>query len=76
MLARVEEGGREGEREKDRQRERERDGPTFLTLMPAVFSPFACLFLSSVTTEIGLRPAFSASVDGITSMASAKALMQ
>ena len=62
-----EEGG--GERERGRH-------PTFLTLMPAVLSPFACLFLNSVTTEIGLSPAFSASVDGITSMASAKALTQ
>ena len=49
---------------------------TFLTLMPAVFSPSECLFLSSVTVAIGLRPAFSARVMGITSKASAKALKQ
>ena len=68
-------GRREGEREGERGRERG-ERITFLTLIPAVFSPFACLFLSSVTTEMGLRPAFSASVAGITSMASANALTQ
>ena len=49
---------------------------TFLTLIPAVFSPWACLFLSSVTTAIGLSPAFSANVYGMTSIASANALKQ
>lgn len=44
--------------------------------MPAVFSPCACLFRSSVTVEIGLRPAFSASVDGMTSIASPYARTQ
>ena len=48
----------------------------FLTLIPALCSPFACLFLSSVTVAIGLRPAFSAKVYGITSKASANALKQ
>ena len=37
-------------------------GAPFFTLIPAVFSPWACLFLSSVTVPIGLRPAFSARV--------------
>jgi hypothetical protein len=32
------------------------------TLTPAQVSPFECLFLSSVTTVIGLIPAFSARV--------------
>lgn len=44
--------------------------------MPDIFSPLACLFLSSVTVAIGLRPAFSARVNGTTSRASAKALKQ
>ena len=48
----------------------------FLTLIPLLTSPCACLFLNSVTVEIGLRPAFSAKVYGITSRASAKALKQ
>jgi len=34
----------------------------FLILMPAFLKPLACLFLSSVTTLIGLNPAFSARV--------------
>merc|ERR1712012_533431 len=42
----------------------------FLTLIPAIFSPCACLFLSSVTVEMGFRPAFSARVNGMTSRAS------
>ena len=33
-----------------------------LTLMPAAFSPLACLLRRSVTISIGFRPAFSASV--------------
>ena len=49
---------------------------TFLTLIPAVFSPWACLLRNSVTTPMGLSPAFSASVEGITSIASANALTQ
>lgn len=49
---------------------------TFRTLMPAYFSPFACLFLNSVTTEMGLKPAFSANVYGMISSASANALKQ
>lgn len=44
--------------------------------MPADLKPLACLFLNSVTVAIGLRPAFSAKVDGMTSNASAKALKQ
>lgn len=44
---------------------------TFLTLIPAVFSPFSCLFRSSVTMLMGFRPAFSESVKGTTSKASA-----
>lgn len=47
---------------------------TFLTLMPAVMSPWACRLRSSVTVAIGLSPAFSASVEGITSSALANAL--
>merc|ERR1719367_1999941 len=39
-------------------------------------SPWAWRFRSSVTVEMGLRPAFSASVYGMTSRASAKALKQ
>jgi hypothetical protein len=50
--------------------------PTFLTLIPAFLSPIACLFLNSVTIEIGFKPAFSANVVGITSRASAKAWKQ
>lgn len=49
---------------------------TFLTFIPAVFSPCACLFRRSVTVAIGLSPAFSASVKGMTSSASANARMQ
>jgi hypothetical protein len=49
---------------------------TFLTLIPAFLSPIACLFLNSVTIEIGFNPAFSASVVGITSNASAYAWKQ
>ena len=48
----------------------------FLTLIPAVYSPKACLFLKSVTVAIGFRPAFSANVYGITSKASANARKQ
>lgn len=48
----------------------------FLTLMPAVFSPCACLFRNSVTIAIGCNPAFSARVYGITSKASANARTQ
>lgn len=40
------------------------------TLMPAILSPWACLLRSSVTVEMGFRPAFSASVEGMTSRAS------
>lgn len=49
---------------------------TFLTLIPAFFSPRACLFRNSVTMAIGFNPAFSASVVGMTSSASAKAWKQ
>ena len=42
--------------------------------MPAVLNPLACLFLNSVTVAMGLSPAFSANVDGMTSKESAKAL--
>ena len=45
----------------------------FLTLIPAVYSPLACLFLNSVTVAMGLRPAFSDKVYGTTSKASANA---
>ena len=48
----------------------------FLTLMPAVYSPLACLFLNSVTVAMGLRPAFSANVYGTTSRASANCRKQ
>jgi hypothetical protein len=47
---------------------------TLRTLIPAVVSPLAWRFLNSVTVAIGLRPAFSANVNGITSNASANAL--
>lgn len=43
---------------------------TLRTLIPASLSPWACLLRSSVTVEMGLRPAFSASVEGMTSRAS------
>jgi hypothetical protein len=46
---------------------------TFRTFMPAFRSPRACRFRSSVTIAIGFNPAFSASVVGITSNASAYA---
>lgn len=49
---------------------------TFLTLIPAFFSPRACLFRNSVTIAIGFKPAFSASVVGMTSSASANAWKQ
>lgn len=39
----------------------------FLIFKPACFSPLMCLFLSSVTKLIGLSPAFSARVYGISS---------
>lgn len=45
-------------------------GLTLRTLMPAILSPWACLLRSSVTVEMGFRPAFSASVEGMTSRAS------
>lgn len=41
--------------------------------IPAYLCPRACLFLSSVTMLMGLRPAFSARVYGMTSRASANA---
>lgn len=44
------------------------------TLIPAETSPFACLFLNSVTVCIGFKPAFSARVKGITSSEFAKPL--
>ena len=45
------------------------------TLMPKLALPVvACLFRSSVTISMGFKPAFSASVYGITSSASANAL--
>lgn len=50
--------------------------PPLLMLMPAFFWSCACLCLSSVTTLILFKPAFSASVVGMTSMASAKAFQQ
>lgn len=43
-------------------------------MIPADLNPQACLFLKSVTVAIGLRPAFSAKVDGMTSNDSANAL--
>mmetsp|Transcript_8268 Transcript_8268/g.20543 ORF Transcript_8268/g.20543 Transcript_8268/m.20543 type:complete len:234 (+) Transcript_8268:216-917(+) len=46
------------------------------TLTPAYCSPRACFSRSSVTMEIGLSPAFSASVAGTISRASAKARTQ
>src|SRR6266404_6735897 len=49
---------------------------TLRTLMPALRSPSAWRLRSSVTIAIGLRPAFSASVVGITSSASAYAWKQ
>ncbi|KAJ0856533.1 hypothetical protein HanRHA438_Chr13g0579511 [Helianthus annuus] len=48
----------------------------FLTLIPALISPCACLLRSSVTITIGFKPAFSANVYGTTSSASAKDLTQ
>lgn len=48
----------------------------FLTLIPAVFSPNACLLRNSVTIEIGFKPAFSAKVVGTISNASANAWKQ
>lgn len=42
---------------------------TFRTLIPAVTSPWECRLRNSVTVVIGLRPAFSARVKGITSRA-------
>ncbi len=47
---------------------------TLRTLIPDDLNPQACLFLKSVTVAIGLRPAFSANVMGITSNDSAYAL--
>ena len=47
-----------------------------LTLIPANLWPRACLFLSSVTTVTGSKPAFSDRVNGTISKASAKALTQ
>mmetsp|Transcript_15243 Transcript_15243/g.32842 ORF Transcript_15243/g.32842 Transcript_15243/m.32842 type:complete len:221 (-) Transcript_15243:1052-1714(-) len=46
------------------------------TLMPWCRFPLACMLTSSVTIWMGFSPAFSASVYGITSMASANALTQ
>mmetsp|Transcript_30154 Transcript_30154/g.88181 ORF Transcript_30154/g.88181 Transcript_30154/m.88181 type:complete len:213 (+) Transcript_30154:3842-4480(+) len=49
----------------------------FFTLIPAPLTPsVACMRRSSVTISMGFIPAFSASVKGTTSSASAKALMQ
>lgn len=56
--------------------ERVLESHTLRTLIPAVFSPWACLLRSSVTVEMGLRPAFSARVEGMTSRASAYARTQ
>src|SRR3569833_744974 len=50
--------------------------PPDLMLTPAFFSPISCRWRRSVTTLMELRPAFSASVVGMTSMASAKAFQQ
>ena len=60
---------------KDTRRER-KQRRTFRTLMPALRSPSACRLRSSVTMAIGLSPAFSASVVGMTSSASAYAWKQ
>ena len=49
---------------------------TMRMLIPAEVSPALCLLRSSVTICIGCRPAFSARVTGIISMASANALAQ
>jgi hypothetical protein len=49
---------------------------TLRTLMPKVLPPWAWWLRSSVTVAIGLRPAFSASVNGMTFRASAKARKQ
>ena len=49
---------------------------TLRMLMPAFFSPSACRLRSSVTMAIGLSPAFSARVVGMTSSASAYAWKQ
>ena len=49
---------------------------TVRTLIPAFLSPSACRFRSSVTIAIGFSPAFSASVVGMTSSASAYAWKQ
>lgn len=43
--------------------------PERLIEIPAFFSPFSCLERSSVTTLMLFKPAFSASVVGITSKA-------
>jgi hypothetical protein len=68
---------KEGEDEEEQEgEEKEEKRPTFLTLIPAFLSPIACLFLNSVTIEIGFKPAFSANVVGITSNASAYAWKQ
>jgi hypothetical protein len=62
--------------EEERKKERRKGGRTLRTLIPAVISPLACLFLSSVTIAMGFSPAFSARVVGMTSSASAKAWKQ
>lgn len=49
---------------------------TFFTLIPAFFSPIACLLRNSVTMAIGFNPAFSARVVGMISRASANAWKQ
>lgn len=50
--------------------------PPLRILTPALFSPNSCRCLKSVTTLMLLRPAFSAKVVGITSIASANAFQQ
>lgn len=50
--------------------------PPLLMLIPAFFCPCACLCLKSVTTLMLFNPAFSASVVGMTSRASANAFQQ
>jgi len=52
------------------------EASTLRTLMPNVLCPCAWWFLSSVTVAMGFSPAFSASVNGITSRASANARKQ
>ena len=47
--------------------------PPFWTLMPVVSFSLVTLVSYSVTVETGFRPACAACVDGMTSIASAKA---